>query len=75
MASSISASPLIGDSGTPGHSHQIAARERFPLAAAVRALITFSLAGASLGLFVGTLSVGSGAGLRFKSLRISYDRC
>lgn len=37
----------------------LAAREPFPLAAAVRALLTFALVGASLGLFCGTLAIGS----------------
>lgn len=61
MASLSSASALIRDPGTPSPPHQIAAREPFPLSAAVRALLTFALIGASLGLFFGTLAVGRDA--------------
>jgi uncharacterized membrane protein len=56
-ASPTSASPSIGLSAAPVLEGPLAAREPFPLAAAVRALLTFALVGASLGLFVGTLSL------------------
>ncbi len=57
-ASPTSASPTIG-SAAPVLEAPLAAREPYPLAAAVRALLTFTLVGASFGLFVGTASIDS----------------
>ncbi len=56
-----SAPPSIGSPGTPVVDEPLAAREPFPLSAAVRALLTFALVGASVGLFCGTLAVGKDA--------------
>ena len=56
--SQISAPPSTGAPQSPYLTPRVPARDPFPLGVAVRALATFALVGASLGLFAGSLAIG-----------------